>query len=506
MQYPEGGVSASPTKPLQGNKSSQSYGYNRYVKNVSVAGANSPTDASLVQSQSRQRNRDNICTLPVISKAPASDGSTANVSEKTTSIADRQFPKIEIPENSIPKRNNSSEKGIMSQLPTSESNLEGNVLPQVQRSIVAIKAVNHTPLKFRQKMDHGFPHIPNTVVENTKILAFKSPSRNDINQPVHKSISRMDVRTLPKMPNIGTGNSMVAAPVKARSNQDNANPRDMPRRDRSLQVPNPSEGAESHIRLQTRSGVDTLPLMSMPGTNAPPTYNTMVNGGTQPTMPNRNNAGYLILPSKPKVQMNVGNVQSLVSTKPATENTAINSLWSRHSVGVVVQSRRLDSGIPAGFRGSSSKRDMDPRANADDNTNRQNTMQSQMASTGAGKWMKNGLPVLYKSSHRLVGSWSKEDKRPDPEKSSQRLAESWVKDKCPQDKPFQKSVGAWLKEDKNLEQDCYSNADRLLSKYDVKNLEDDSKEEDLLEKASRLLDMHDVRKIFSEESLGESDV
>lgn len=419
-----------------------------------------------------------------------------------------ELPKVESPEILTPRLRSRNERRT-TQMLRNESSLDGNLLPQVRRSMVGTpegpgpKAISHTPLKLRQKMDNGLPHVPCSVVENTEMLAMRSQSRNGASQPAPKAKSRMENNMLPKMPNIGTGNGMISSPFKAKNNQDN----DVPLWERARapylpQVPKPREGA----RLETKSDADSLPVMPKLGANVgrvPPSYAKIEKRGTQPPMPSRGNDGYTILPSKPKIQMNFGNVQSLVSTKSAAENAARDGLRSRHSVGVVRQSRRLDSGIPAGFRGSSSKRDITPalqeqRGKADGAPNPtrplmavhdRNAMLSQRAPSGTGSWAKKEfLPEQDKPPQRVVGSWAFEDKRPEQDKSSQKLA------------------GSWAKEDKHPKQDRHRNADDLLKMYDIKNLEDDSEEEDLFKNADRLLGMHDIRNIISDESLGEFDL
>ncbi|OWF54895.1 uncharacterized protein LOC110466635 [Mizuhopecten yessoensis] len=451
------------------------------------------------------------------------------------------LPQIASPETAV-HRIMSRDVKTPVQLLRSDSSLDRNLLPKLPRSIIGTpemtssqhirEAMNQSPSKPRHHVDNNLPLMPKPMVNKNNVPTLRSESRNgsSSSHPAFRANSRREANVLPKMPS--SGKNMLSSPFNAESNQDNVKPGELPPwvKSQTTFLPRLSRTNECSMKssnLQPNIMVDTvptkLPVMFMPGTNtanALRSYSRPESQSTVPAVPNRK-GGFSILPSKPKVLMDIGNPQTAM-VRSTTENVASDTLRSRHRVGVVRQSGQVDSGIAAGFRGSSSNSDFKSQQGSSSAcqgphgkisipqgthrvVNTSNKQQRMARAPHGPRGKADGAPYVRKVSDTLC---SNPPKQP-PLAQTGTTTSSWTRKENLLNQGSLSCVEGNKKE-KCPEQVQISNADRLLSKYDIRNLglgdNEEEEKEDVCKRADELLALYDIRNICSESSLVEQEV
>ncbi|XP_069121094.1 uncharacterized protein [Argopecten irradians] len=429
---------------------------------------------------------------------------------------------------------------------------EANQLPKLPRSLVGTHEETKSKCRDIMEQSQRKPKVDTRLVKSMVDRDDKSGrmSQNGSSSPLLtvRVKSRMDGHVLPRMPM--PGNGMIASHLKAKGNQENVNQGNqapwISSKTTSLPQLSPrmaSKDNKEKCNIQSNNNVvdiatTKLPVVLKPGKVTASISVSFANQSSQIAKPavSSRPEGFTILPSKPKVFINPGNVQSFM-VRP-TDNSASDTFRSRHRVGVK-QSGHVSSGLAAGFRGSSNNRDSKsqhgiasgntPQRNLnscvgsqktdsaaqrspgmDSNLHRPNTLMSYnlrdqqgMAMTlqeprgkadGAADEALDGAPLMIQVSESKSGLQSQ---RFQAVNSTNR----WMRKERLSDQGTQS-------ERKSGEQDNIRNADRLLKQYDIRNLGigDNDEKEDICEKADRLLAMHDIRNICSDESLLEQEM
>ncbi|XP_033753555.1 uncharacterized protein LOC117336904 [Pecten maximus] len=498
-----------------------------------------------------QLTPSNAQALPLIPKPNMHEDTPVKTSPRPLKKMEG-LPQIACPEIAIQRIMSKREQKPV-QFMQGDSSQEVNQLPKLPRSMIGTPELTNS--QYKETMEQS-PIKPKHVDSNTlvKSVVEKNEMSAQRNQPqngssphlIMRTKSRMDGNLLPKMPT--SGNSMMSS-FMTKSDQENVNqgkqaPWIKSKTTSLPQLSTPTASKDSTERshlpdIMVDSVATKLPVVLKPGiitANTPVSYANPDSQIAKPSMPSRK-GGFSILPSKPKVLIDSGYVQSFM-VRPTTENTASDTLRSRHRVGVVKQSGHLSSGIAAGFRGSSSNKDFKSKQGLGigpqgspvgmvNNTlgshkvvnnlqepqgmvstlHRPNRLgynlhdQQGMAMTPQEQRGKaDGAPYMTQGSDINSGLHSQRAR-------AGTTANTWMRKDLLSD---QGSLFCREGDRKSAEQVNFNNADRLLSKYDIRNLgigdNREEEEEDVCKRADRLLAMHDIRNICSEESLLEQEM
>ncbi|XP_060078508.1 uncharacterized protein LOC132557967 [Ylistrum balloti] len=493
----------------------------------------------------------NAPDLPLIPKPHLCADTPIKTSPRNTNNLEG-LPRIACPEAAMQRILSRDEKRPI-QFSECDTMQEENMLPKLPRSMIGTpektnshykESINQSPNEPKHNEDKK---LPNSVIAIGNKAAQTSKSRNasSSSHPIVRAKLRMEGNVLPKMPTLGKN---VMSSVKGMSEQDNSG--DLPPwlKSKTSFLPQLSmaskDGVESSNHQSdnvVNSEATRLPILhksepnTCTATATPLSYAKADSQGVNPSEPNRKD-GFSILPSKPKVLIDTGNSQSL-TVRPTTKNATSDILRSRHRVSVVKQSGYLDSGIAAGFRGSANNRDFKSQQEmVSGQQGHQGMVNTAVGSHSVVSTLQGShrmIDVPYRS-HRLqntpqgpqgmvmapLGPRGKADGSPNitqdsncnpaiqPQRACAGAAtNSRVKKEHLPEGNLSYTEGS--RKEKCTEPVNFSNADRLLSKYDVRNLgigDNDEEEEDICKKADRLLAMHDIRNICSEDSLIEKEI
>ncbi|XP_069132371.1 uncharacterized protein [Argopecten irradians] len=519
-RYTDNKVYCLPSNVFQEPSSGRSSASTAHPNNASTAHLNTPRDAT-----PDRGSQQTPSALPLILKANMCEETLVKISPRPQTRMEG-FPQIASPDTArlLPKR---EKKPVMQ---------EANQLPKLPRSLVGTHEETKSQCKDILEQSQKKPKVDTRSVKSLVDRNDKSGQmpRNGSSSP-HLTVrakSRMDGNVLPRMPT--SGNCMISSPLKAKGNQEKVNQGDkapwISSKTTTLPQLSPRMGSKDNtekFNVQSNNVVDIattkLPVVLKPGlatASNPVSYANQSSQIAKPVVSGRPD-GFTLLPSKPKVFINPGNVQSLM-VRPA-ENSVSDTFRSRHRVDVK-QSGLVSSGLAAGFRGSSNNRDSKsqqglvsgntPQGNLNSSVGSQRIASAAQGSPASNLQRPTKL-MAYNLRDQQGMAMTFQERRGKADGAPRMIQVSESKSGLHTQR-FQavNSTNKWTRKEplsnqdtqgerNNGEQANISNADRLLKKYDIRNLGigDNDAEEDICEKADRLLAMHDIRNICSEESL-----